>query len=103
MIIISIEKNDMKLFKITQDRNNNYDTYSDAIVCAESEEDAKITSPNEYFKWHNNAWFFQYSDGTENESMDDSWTLPKYVKVEYIGEAKDGLEKGIVCSSFHAG
>ncbi len=31
----------MKLYKISQNINNNYDTYDSAIVCAENEDEAR--------------------------------------------------------------
>lgn len=31
------------------------------------------------------------------------WCLPRFVKVEYLGVARDGLEKGVVVASFNAG
>ena len=37
----------MKLYKISQDENNEYDTFDSAIVCAESEEEAKKIHPAE--------------------------------------------------------
>ena len=70
-----------KLYKIWQDKNNNYDTFDSAIVCAENEEEARNT------KLGNNY----------------SWVKPEDVHVEEIGIAKDDVEKGIVLASFNAG
>lgn len=82
----------MKIFKISQDVNRGWDTYSDAVVIAENEEDAKKIHPNGYAKM-------------EDRKIDswDGWTTIENVQVEYIGEAKEGSEKGVVCASFHAG
>ena len=81
----------MKLFHVSQDVNNNYDTYSDFVIACEDEETAKWTHPNQYEKW----------DGKQEAYS--SWCGINDVKVEYIGEAKEGTTAGIICSSFHAG
>lgn len=79
----------MKLFKISQTTNNQWDTYSDAIVAAETEEEARNIHPDEPIE--PGKWDLS------------SWTLPENVTVEYIGEAKEGTIPGIILSSFHAG
>lgn len=82
----------MKLFLISQTVNDGYDTYDSAVVCAESEDDAKSISPNggnptdEIDRWGNVTWC-KISD----------------VECEYIGEAKEGFERGVVCASFNSG
>lgn len=83
----------MKLWKISQRENNNYDTYDSAVVAAESEEIARHTSPRggrmEPKDWHNQfgVWC----------------SAAKHVSVEYLGEAKEGTEEGVICASFNAG
>ena len=73
----------MKLYKITQDVNDGYDTFDSAIVCAESEEEARnINIGSDLF---------------------NEWASPSDVKVKYIGEAAEGTKKGIVLASFNAG
>lgn len=82
----------MKIFKIWQTVNNDYDTYDSAVVIAENEDDAKKIHP-------------QNIDGFVSEKAHpfSSWCGSKDVHVEYIGEAKEGLERSIVCASFNAG
>jgi hypothetical protein len=80
----------MKLYRISQNVNNGYDTYDSAVVAAETEEEAKMIHPS------GNEW-----DGKELGY--DSWCSAEKVKVEYIGEAKEGTLKGIIVSSFNAG
>ena len=94
----------MNLYKVSQNVNNTYDTYSDFIVVCETEDKARHTNPGEYYKWHDDQWFFQYADGTESGEgrKEHSWCDPKDVKVELIGKAKEGIV-GVICSSFHAG
>lgn len=67
----------MKLYKISVDEFG-YDEYDSYVVCAESEEEARKITPDNAF-WPNDA------------------------KIEYLGEAKEGLEKGIIVASFNAG
>ena len=83
----------MKLYLISQTENIDYDTYDSAVVCAPDEDTARHIHP----------------DGVElvRGEWDDpyrSWCRsPKSVTVEYIGEAADGVEVGVVCAGFNAG
>jgi hypothetical protein len=83
----------MKIYKLEQSKVSGYDTYDSCVVIAESEEEAKLISP---------------SDREIKEKTDeyDSWVgkdnIDK-IEVTYLGEAKEGSEKGVVCSSFNAG
>ena len=84
----------MKLFLIEQDQNCDYDTYDSAVVAALDEESARVTNPSNGSLMKNKDWNRKYS----------SWCNgPEYVTVRYLGEAIDGVEPGIVCSSFNAG
>ena len=76
----------MNLYHISQDVNRGYDTYSDAVVAAEGEDDAKNIHPS-------NTGY--YGVGL--------WALPKDVKVRLIGTAAPGVEFRVICASFHAG
>ncbi len=76
----------MKLYKISQDINHGYDTYDSIVVCAENEEKAK-----------------QVMELDEPDELDSWVTDVKDLTVEYIGEARDGMEEDIICSSFNAG
>ena len=71
-----------KLYKIWQEVNNDYDTYDSAVVCAESEEEARNTD----------VGLAEYS-----------WAKPSDVKVKEIGIANDDVKKGIIVASFNAG
>lgn len=82
----------MKLWLISQDENPDYDTYDSAVVAAETEEEARLTNPDGYGKPVD--WARKYS----------TWASgPEHVKVEYIGEAKEGTKAGVICASFNAG
>jgi hypothetical protein len=80
----------MKLFLISQNQNNNYDTYDSAVVAAPDEETARNMSPSNGLP---ESWGDKYS----------SWCPgPQYVLVRYIGEAVN-VDQGVVCASFNAG
>ena len=82
----------MKLFLISQDQNNGYDTYDSAVVAAPDEETARYMDPSSgepMDRW--TAWGDTWCDGHQ------------YVSVRYIGEAADGVAQGVVCASFNAG
>jgi len=100
------EKGKMKLFLISQNVNTDYDTYSDAVVCAKNEEEAKGIHPNGELNYKEHQHPNPYAKEGEYEKCDEdygTWSRKVYVKVEYIGEAKEGSEKGVICASFHAG
>lgn len=79
----------MKLWKLSQTVNNDYDTYDSAVVAAYSEEEARTIHPSAYYKWG------EYYSG---------WALePSQVMVEYLGQAKEGTTSGVVLASFNAG
>lgn len=82
----------MKLYHISQTEEEGYDTFSDAVVCASSEEEARTIHPDGSI--YNDDW--QYNWKTWCKS-------PDQVVVKYLGDAAEGIEKGVICSSFHAG
>lgn len=80
----------MNLYLISQDVNNNYDTYDSAVVAALNEEDARKIHPcGDIF-------------GVDRWDM-YSWTSPENVKVEKIGRALKDSKQGAILSSFNAG
>jgi hypothetical protein len=94
----------MKLWLISQDENDDYDTYDSAVVAAETESEARSIHPGDnQLSLKNGKWVGTRPDGTEYESYSGTWSRTDAVKVEYIGEAKEGTEKGIICASFNAG
>jgi hypothetical protein len=102
----------LKLWKISQNENTDYDTYDSAIVCAENELEASRFHPGIFdFSEEHNSWGFKAGTGAigrerkEFEAFDtlDWATKPSQVKVEYIGIADKSIQKGIVLSSFNAG
>lgn len=74
----------MKLYLISQDLNNGYDTYDSAVVAARNEEEAKNTKVG---------------------SIGDygAWVTPDKVQVKLIGTAIKVTKAGVVLASFNAG
>ena len=98
----------MKIYKISQDVNKDYDTYDSAVVYAENEEEAKSIHPNEqgYIeKLQNGISIFIYTDANAGISYYEpyNWTELKNVKVEYLGENPNITKKGVILASFNAG
>ena len=90
----------MKLYKIYQNVNNDYDTYSEAVVCAESEEEAKKIHPDGELSYVEKRTTGEYEKADEEYG---SWAKKKYVKVKFLGTAEDKIKKGVIVASYHAG
>jgi len=73
----------MKLYLLSQDVNNKYDTFDSVVVAAKSQEAAKKINP----------------DG----GSFGSWCKPEFVKVKFIGRAAKGTPAGIILASYNAG
>jgi hypothetical protein len=72
----------MKLWLISQDVRDDYDSFDSAVVVASTEEEARRIQPS------------QYGHG---------WVEPEHVDVKFLGEAANTLSPGVVCASFNAG
>jgi len=84
----------MKLFKIEQDENGNWDTFDSAVVCCQSAEIAQRMNPSDGKPMTEERWKRRWSDWCSS---------PEQVKVTYLGEADDSIPVGVVVSSFNAG
>jgi hypothetical protein len=80
----------MNIYLLSQDINNGFDTYSDAVVVANHDDEARhihpggINRPVEYWA--------------------DEWVLPQFVTVEYIGVASARFTTpAVICASYRAG
>lgn len=83
----------MKLFLISQEQNPNFfDAFDSAVIAAPGEETARHMSPS------NGKLIENWSECSEWWCSD-----PKYVIVQYIGEAAADVEQGVICSSFSPG
>lgn len=96
----------LKIYKVWRDEYV-YDDYDSIVVIAKDEEEAKRTHPEkgiyyddekmQFYEIHNDTSLFHYNDVWR-------WTKDlSELKIEYIGEAKEGSKKGIVLASFNAG
>ena len=98
---------------ITQKENRGWDTYSGAVVAAETEAEAKLIYPGS-IKKHGGEMMVGEKELTsirvdvESEHMrapEWSWVVdPGLVTAEYLGEAWPGITgRMMVLASFHAG
>jgi hypothetical protein len=89
-LAISLWSFKMNLYLLSQDVNNNYDTYDSMVVCAENEHEAKRMHPGGGV----DEWIDQYA----------TWaSAPDQVSVKYLGVADASIERGKIITSFNAG
>jgi len=82
----------MKLYLISRTDQVGYDEYDSAVVCAGSEEEARLIHPSRYTE----GW-----NGKEEEY--GTWVNADTITVKYLGEATESLSAGVVCASYNAG
>lgn len=84
----------MKLWLLSQQEVNDYDTYDSCVVCAATEEEAREMRPDS-------------CNGFSLDWTKDNWpdwaTQKESVKVEYLGTAARGSKRRMICASFNAG
>ena len=73
----------MKLYKVEQDVNHEYDTYDSMVVCAKNTDDARSI--------------------TLDKGSSGSWASREQLKVTYIGTPSRNVKRGVVIASFNAG
>jgi hypothetical protein len=98
----------MNLYHLEQEDNCGYDTYSDCVVCAENENQAKKMHPNPDVKWQSGMWYNNKLDCSHEETLcsyDADWAnSPDTVTCKLIGKAAPGFtEPKVIISSYHAG
>ena len=83
----------MNLYLISQDINEDYDTYDAAVVAAENEDDARKIHPDGISEeeWKGQDWWDTWVKYTERGK----------IKVEHIGVTNK--KRGIILASFNAG
>jgi hypothetical protein len=90
----------LRLYKISQNVNNGWDTFDSAIVAAYNWRDARLIHPNKRIvNWPNP----EEGDGdwiVGNTSWCDS---PNQVKTDLIGQASPDIKRGVILASFNAG
>ena len=97
------------LWKLSQDENNDYDTFDSAVVVALDPVSASMVHPSRYsdtgeaifaFDSVDDCW--RRIDGGYGDN--GGWARPNDVKVVCVGEAASFLNDGdVVCSSYNAG
>lgn len=97
----------MKLWLIAQTHNEDYDSYDSAVVAADTKEQAELTHPSvgSGLTWNEEKrkWTDVYGRSGSGSSGSNSWTDPRWVKAKLIGEAIEGTQPGVICTSFNAG
>ena len=94
---------ELKLWKLSQDVNDAYDSYDSAVVVARVHSAASMIHPvGDKVYWNGTDWL--WADDHTEFGLND-WAKPVDVKVVLIGEANPGLfdEGDVVCASFNAG
>lgn len=82
----------MKIFSVYQNIVYGFDTFDSFVIICEDEEIARKTDPHgQLITWEDDTYSWV---GLKNIDK---------VEIEYLGEAKEGSERGIVCASFNAG
>jgi len=81
-----------------------YDTYDIAVVCANSEAEAKCVHPDGDFIFNNGRFVSKETGYVSRSSEFSGWVHPNDLKVTFIGVAAKGMQPGtVVCASFNAG
>lgn len=86
----------MKLWLLSQDENDGYDTYDSVVVAAENEVLAKAIHPSQIGDYApKDPWVSSYYR---------TWaSSPDKVNCKIIGDAIEGTEPGVILASFNAG
>jgi hypothetical protein len=97
------------LWKLSQDENNDYETYDSAVVVARDPVNASMIHPARYSDTGEAIFSFDKVDDCwrriDGDHVDDGgWARPNDVKVVCVGEAGSFLKYGeVICSSYNAG
>lgn len=75
------------LYLIWQDENEDREVYVTAVVCAKSEDEARLIHPDEPV---GDDWLL------------DNWVAPEFVQVKFIGLAADNIKPGSVIMTDYA-
>jgi hypothetical protein len=93
----------MNLYLISQNINNDYDTYDSAVVAAFTADEARAIHPA---GGKTPEFTIIYEDGCKEYHSDEewgSWCGQDRVRVELIGVAAPGIESGVILASYNAG
>jgi hypothetical protein len=88
---MSEKENSVNIYLVSQTQNCGYDTYSDFVVCAKNEEEARNANPinGKQIDWSKPQ--YEWCSG------------PEHVTADLIGKAAKGIKAGVICASFNAG
>jgi len=89
---------ELRLYLLTDPDYNagDYDEFDSAVVAACNEGEARKIHPSGLAKWDDEKERWDHFNG-------HAWRFPQKVECQYIGDAAEGIEKGVICSSFNAG
>jgi hypothetical protein len=93
----------MQIWKIERKDRGGYDTFDSAVVIAETEQEARFTSPNGYQVWLPESGWVRESTMNRDAFDDRTWTSPDNVTATEIGRAHPGSERRVIVASFNAG
>jgi hypothetical protein len=85
----------MNIYKVSQNINNDYDTFDSMVVVTNDEDEARRIHPKR-------SWGLPNDEGWEDYLWVPFADIDK-LKVEYIGEADASQEIGVILASFNAG
>jgi hypothetical protein len=91
----------MKLWLVTQEANDGYDTYDGMVVAAKTEDVARRMHPNGYaYNDREDGWVYH----GKVERAYGSWAyILSDVTAKCIGDAAPGIKAGVILASFNAG
>jgi len=95
----------MKLYLLSQDIVDDYDTFDSVVVAAHSPEDARTIHPSEHVTHVSNGkWMAGKSKDVEFEVNQDEWvdySSIEHIQTVYLGETD--MRRGVILASFNAG
>lgn len=93
----------MNLYLISQDQNDDWDTYSGAVVATTNDLAARLIHPDGKSRWNGMFWTRNREGEKEFEDKPNTWASPLFVTSKKIGLATDSVElNSVICASFHA-
>ena len=98
----------MNLYKLTNIMNNDYDTFDEIIVAANSPEEARQLIPASNYYNGNSVAVFNPNDDTQQSKLAREWTTPENVVVEFVGQIDKTFFQNhdnnpLILASFNAG
>jgi hypothetical protein len=94
----------MKIYKVERTDHAGYDDYDSFVCFADSPEDAKRLSPDDFHVWKDDCWQMQHRDGSysKRDMKYHSWVMPDKMKVSEINADFAGKPE-VILASYNAG